>query len=181
MRDPIEALRDALAREVGGIALVWSPLDMGVRDWLVCQLEGLAPERNPIVVKTVEEALTYPSRLALLVPQNEREVVLDLDASRDRIRSEETPRTQPIVLFLFRDGDGSKALSAASSLNSVIKGNDPDPEALAEIDVPGERMAFQKRTGMPPEAWLHSWEDGARERDAEAYALASWAKLLERP
>lgn len=178
MRDPIEALLGALDRDPGGIALVWSPLDFGIRDWLVSQVASLAPERSPLTVSTVDEALAAPDRLALLVPRNEREVVEDLDACRERIRSEEHPRTQPIVLFLFRGTEAQQALASAASLRSLVGGSDPDPEALAEVDVPRERAEFQRRTGVTPEDWLRGWEDESRPRTAEAYALAAWAKLL---
>ena len=42
--------------------------------------------------------------MVLLVPADEREVVLDLDASRDRLL--EPARAHPVVLFLLRNGDG---------------------------------------------------------------------------
>lgn len=181
MRDPIEALLGAVDRDPGGIAIVWCPLDAGMRDWLVSQVESLAVNRTPTVVHTVDEALGSPDQLALLVPRDEREAVEDLDASRERIRSEEAPRTQPIVLFLFRDGDGQKALAGAASLRSLSGGSDPDPEALAEVDVDEERARFEQRTGTTPELWLAGWHEGTVERDASGYALASLASLLVRP
>lgn len=180
MRDPIEALLSAMSRDRGGIAIVWSPMDLGIRDWLVSQVESLAPERAPLVVNTVEAALAEPKRLALLVPSNEREAVEDLDASRDRIRSEESPRTQPILLFLFRDGDGQKALADAVSLQSLCGGSGPDPEELAEIDVEQERVEFQRETRQTPETWLRAWRNDTLVRTADSYALASRASLLER-
>jgi hypothetical protein len=181
MRDPIESILNTLDRDTAGLVIVWSPLDVGIREWLVSQVESLAPHRHPVRVASVDEALCAPDQLALLVPGNEREVVEDLDASRERIRSEEAPRTQPIALFLFRDGEGQKALARAVSLQSFCRGNDPDPEALAEVDVPEERARFQARTGQAPEPWLASWDEGSIERTAESYALASWAKLLVQP
>ena len=121
MREPMQALLGAIERDEGGIAVVWCP-DMGLREWLVGEVESLVPTATqPFRASTVEEALVLPNRMALLIPDNEEEVVLDLDGSRDRLRNEENPRTQPIVLFLLRNGDGQRALAEkAISLASWI-------------------------------------------------------------
>jgi len=155
MRDPIQALMTAMERDLGGVAVVWCP-DLGLREWLVGEVESLAPAgSDPAVVDGVEAALAQPKRLMLLVPGNDREVVLDLDASRDRLRSEDAPRTQPIVLFLLRNGDGEKALATeAISLASWVSGSDADPDALAQVDARAEREAFEHEVGTTPEEWL---------------------------
>lgn len=185
MRDPIQALANALERDEGGVVVVWCP-DFGLRAWFVDEVESLArPEARPLHTTTVEQALAAPDRLALLVPNNEREAVLDLDGSRDRLLGTEdgTPaRTQPVVLFLLRDGDGRRALAEeAPSLWSWVAGNDPDPEALAEVDVDTERRAFEQETGQSPEAWLAEWRRESLSPSPKTYRLAYRAMLLERP
>ncbi len=155
MREPAQAIVNALERDVGGIAIIWCP-DLGLRDWLVGEVASLT-SAEPVCVSDVEAAIAEPDRCVLLVPRNEREVVLDLDGSRDRLRSEERPRTAPIVLFLLDGGDGQAALAEAPSLASWAHGNGADPEALARIDVEEARGAFRAETGETPEEWLRRW------------------------
>jgi hypothetical protein len=178
MRDPIQSLAGALERDEGGLAIVWCP-DLGLRDWLVSEVESLAPTGAlPIRMSEVEETIGTPHRLVLLVPTNEREAVLDLDASRDRLL--EPRRTRPVVLFLLRDGDGQRALAEeAPSLWSWTAGNDADPEALAEIDPAAERTAFEVEHGATPEAWLARWRTADLPRNAKNLAIAYRATLLE--
>jgi hypothetical protein len=185
MRDPLDALASAIERDPAGIAIIWSPQDIGIRDWLVSEVERLAADQAPAVVETVEAALALPDHLVILVPRNEREAVLDLDASRERIFSEDTPRSRPVVLVLFREGDGQKALSEAASLRSLSRGSDPDPEALAAeprpVDLVEQRTRFEERTGLPPEAWLGEWRSGLLISNAENYSLSVWADFLVKP
>ena len=42
MREATEVLQSALQRDDGGIAVVWCP-DLGLRDWLVSEVDSLAP------------------------------------------------------------------------------------------------------------------------------------------
>jgi hypothetical protein len=179
MRNAIESLLNAINRDPGGVAIVLCP-DFGLRDWLAEQVESLAPDgANTLRVTDVEAALAEPSRLVLLIPNDEREAVLDLDASRDRVL-QEPGRTQPIVMFLLRDGDGERTLAnEAPSLRSWIGGGDADPEKLAEIDVPKERAAFEAKHGMRPEAWLAQWRSGALSETASDFRTAHEAILLE--
>lgn len=181
MRDPVQTMINAIERDKGGIAIVWCP-DLGLREWLVGEVESLAaPDANPVRKDDVEAALEEPSRLVLLVPNNEREVVLDLDASRDRLL-EAPVRSQPIVLFLARNGDGQRALAAeAMSLASWVGGSDADPEAIAEVDPNAERDAFQRELGATPEQWLQGWRSGARPHTSENFRTAYRAMLLEAP
>jgi len=181
MREPIQALLGAIERDEGGIAVVWCP-DMGLREWLVGEVESLVPTATqPIRTSSVEEALTFPDRMVLLVPDNEEATVLDLDGCRDRLRDEDRPRTQPIVLFLLRHGDGARALAEqAISLSSWIGGSDADPEALAEIDVAAERARFEQETATTPEGWLSSWRAGRTQQTGESFAMAYRAMLLEK-
>ena len=169
---------NAVGRDSGGVAVVYCP-DLSLREWLVNQVESLAPSAAaPLQVEDVEGALQHPTRLALLVPSNEREAVLDLDASRDRML--EPGRSQPIVLFLLRDGDGARALAIeAPSLRSWIAGSDADPEKLAEVDVTAERAAFASEHGETPEAWLARWRAGAIPETSSNYRAAHQAALLE--
>jgi hypothetical protein len=179
MRNAIESLLNAVGREAGGVAVVLCP-DFGLREWLVEQVEGLVPdEARSLRVADVEAALAEPNRLALLIPNDEREAVLDLDASRDRLLNE-PGRTQPIVLFLLRKGDGERALAIeAPSIRSWIAGSDTDPEKLAEIDVPKERASFEVRHLMTPEAWLLRWRSGALPETGDNFRTAHEAVLLE--
>lgn len=181
MRDPVEVLTNAIDRDQGGIAVVYCP-DLGLLEWLVGEVESLAPPgSNPVRKHDIEGALAEPSRLVLLVPDNEREVVLDLDASRDRLL-EPGVRSQAIVLFLIRGGDGQHALAAeAMSLASWIGGSDADPEALAELDVDAARAEFQREWGETPEAWLASWRSGTHSLDLRNFRTAYRAMLLEAP
>jgi hypothetical protein len=178
MRDPIGTLARALQRDEGGLAIVWCP-DLGLRDWLVGEVESLASTgAQPIRVSAVKDAIGAPDRMVLLVPLDEREVVLDLDASRDRLL--EPGRTHPVVLFLLRNGDGQRALAEeAPSLWSWAAGRDVDPEALAEIDPVAERMAFEAKHGATPEAWLVRWRAGGLAHNAENISTAYRAMLLE--
>lgn len=180
MRDPVQAMINAIERDKGGVAVMWCP-DLGLRDWLVGEVESIAAEdAQPIRKDDVESALAEPSRLVLLVPPNEREIVLDLDASRDRLL--EAQRTQPIVLFLIRGGDGQRALGAeAMSLASWIGGSDADPDALAQVDLTAEREEFQRELGMTPEAWLDLWRGDSLPRTAENFRTSYRAMLLEAP
>jgi hypothetical protein len=88
MRNAVQSMLNAIDREAGGVAMVLCP-DFGLRDWLVEQVESLVPEEaHALRVFDVEAALAEPTRLVLLIPKDEREAVLDLDASRDRILQE---------------------------------------------------------------------------------------------
>lgn len=179
MRNAIQSLFNAVDRDPGGVAIVLCP-DFGLREWLIEQVESLVPdEARALRVFNVEAALAEPSRLVLLVPDNERETVLDLDSSRDRI-IQEPGRSQPIVLFLLRDGDGERTLANdAPSLRSWVSGSDADPEKLAEIDVPKERAAFEVKHGATPESWLAQWRSGTLPETGANYRAAHEAMLLE--
>lgn len=180
MRDPIQALMNAIERDLGSVAVVWCS-DLGMRDWLVGEVDSLAPTgSSPILVHDVEAAISRPAQLALLVPDNERQTVLDLDASRDRLRGEEAPRAQPIVLFLLRGGDGERALAEeAVSLASWVGGNSADPEAIAQVDPELERAEFASTHGTTPERWLDGWREGKCLHTPENYRTAYRALLLE--
>ncbi|WAS95052.1 hypothetical protein [Nannocystis punicea] len=180
MRNAIQSLLNAIDRDPGGVAVVLCP-DFGLRDWLVEEVESLVSDGlNVVRVTDVEAALAEPTRLVLLIPGDEREVVLELDASRDRLLQEPV-RTQPIVLFLLRDGDGERTLAnEAPSLRSWIGGSDADPEELAEIDVPKERATFEAKHGLTPEEWLGQWREGALPQTGPNYRIAYDAMMIER-
>ena len=139
-----------------------------------------AHARGPTVrVADVEGALREPNRIALLIPANEKEVVLDLDGSRERILAPR--RTQPIVLFLIRGGDGQRTLAQhAPSLRSWLSGSDADPERLAEVDPEEERVAFVAATGKSPEDFLVLWRSGQLADTSANLGCAYRAILLER-
>jgi hypothetical protein len=178
MTEPIQTLVNALERDDGGLAIVLCP-DLKRREWLVGDVESIVPTRaRAFRTDSAEDALKQPDRLALLVPSNERDVVLDLDACRDQAL--DPARSQPIVLFLVRGGDGYAALaSEAPSLWSWACGSDVDPEQLAEVDISTERTVFEQTTGKTPERWLASWIAGEMPRTSANYSLAYRAKLLE--
>lgn len=180
MRDPVEAMVGAIERARNGISIVWCP-DLGLRDWLVGEAESVvATDAAPIRVPDVESALSSPTHLALLVPSNEREAVLDLDGNRERLI--ETQRTQPIVLFLLRRGDGQRVLAEGpAGLASWVEGSDVDPEAIAQLDLRVERVGFERDLGTTPESWLAAWRTGSLSRTAANYRTAYRAMLLEAP
>lgn len=178
MRESSIALAGALERDHGGLAVVLYP-DFGLRDWIVEEVESLAPsDARTIRVRTVEEALQNPDMLALLVPDDEVEAVRDLDGSRDRALS--PPRSQPIVLFLLRHGDGIRTMATeAPSMESWASGSNVDPEALAAVDITAERQSFREETTMSPEEWLVRWRNDEVPRVGANFALAYRAMLLE--
>lgn len=177
--NPTQALISAIERDVGGVAVVWCP-DLGLRDWLINEVEGLAsPEAQPVRTSSVAEAIQTPHRMVLLVPQDERAVVEDLEGCRDQLLAD-PPRTQPVVLFLLRDGDGRVALAKAPSLSSWVRGSDVDPDGLAEVDVEADRSRFEAEVGRSVEDWLVDWRAGRIRREGTAFARAYWAELLER-
>ena len=173
-----QALLSAIGRDLGGIAVVWCP-DLGLRDWLVEEVAGLAaPDDSPVQVSSIEDVIKAPHRMVLLVPNDERAVVEELEGRRDQLLAD-PPRTQPVILFLLRDGDGRVELARSPSLSSWIRGSDVDPDQLAEVDVTSERARFEAETGQSAEAWLRDWRTGSIHRNGETFARAYWAALLE--
>lgn len=179
-RNPTQALITAIEGNVGGVAVVRYP-DLGLRDWTIREVEGLAgPDAQLLRTASVDEAIRNPRRLVLLVPQDERAVVEDLDGSRDRLL--DPPRTQPVILFLLRHGDGSDALAKAPSLTSWVLGSrEVDPDKLAEVNVPADRARFAAEVGRSVEDWLTDWRAERIPRDGTNFARAYWAALLEQP
>lgn len=177
--NPTQALISAIERDVGGVAVVWCP-DLGLREWLINEVEGLASaDAHPMRTTSVAEAIETPHRMVLLVPQDERIAVEDLEGCRDQLLAD-PQRTQPVVLFLLRDGDGRLALAKAPSLSSWVRGSDVDPDRLAEVDVMVDRPQFEAEVGRSVEDWLADWRAGLIPRDGAAFARAYWAELLER-
>lgn len=179
MRNAVQSMLNAVGRDTGGVSVIRCP-DYGLREWLVEQVESLVPaDARPLRSTDVDAALAEPDRLVLLVPDDEREVVIDLDASRDRML-QDPARTQPIVLFLLRGGVGEEALAReAPSLRSWLNGSDADPEALAAIDVSKERDAFERDHGTDPETWLWRWRSGDFAETGDNFRTAYEAALLE--
>jgi hypothetical protein len=178
--NPTQALLSAIERDLGGIAVVWCP-DLGLRDWLVDEVAGLAaPHASPFRTVSVDEAIGTPHRMALLVPDDERATVEELEGRRDQLLAD-PPRTQPVILFLLRDGDGRVELARSPSLSSWVRGSDVDPDQLAVVDVASERAHFEAEVGQSVEDWLARWRAGTLDRNGETFARAYWAALLERP
>jgi hypothetical protein len=169
-----------MERDRGGVAVVWYP-DLGLREWLVDEVAGLADsDAAPLRTSDVEEAIRNPQRMALLLPSlsDEEAVVDDLEGCRDRLLADPA-RSQPVILFLLRDGSGRDALARAPSLSSWVRGSDADPEQLAEVDVAVERARFETETGKTVEDWLATWRAEQIPRNGETFTRAYWAALLE--
>lgn len=177
--DPIRALANALDTQRTGMVVVFYP-DLGLREAIVDEVASVAGPSVPMHrATTAEEARAHPRDLVLLVPSNEVDAVLDLDAMRERFL--DPARDFPVVLFLMRDGDGALALAKdAPALASWVRGSTPDPEALAEIDPAAERAQFLATTGSDVEAWLERWRAGSLPGSGENLSLAYWALSLER-
>jgi hypothetical protein len=136
--NPTQALISAIERDLGGVAVVWCP-DLGLRDWLIKEVEGLAePGAQPIRTTSVAEAIQTPHRMVLLVPQDERAVVDELEGCRDQLLAD-PPRTQPVVLFLLREGASGTSRSrivAARALDRprrsrTLRSDDPGAVHMA--------------------------------------------------
>jgi hypothetical protein len=178
--NPTQALISAIERDPGGVVVVWCP-DLGLREWLVNEVASLgSPVSAPFRTASVDEAIETPDRMALLVPDDERAVVEELDGRCDQ-RLADPARTQPVIRFLLRDGDGRVALSTAPKLSSWVRGRDVDPDQIAEVDAPAERARFQSEVGQSVEDWLVAWRTGAIPRNGGMLASSYWAALLERP
>jgi hypothetical protein len=177
--NPTQAIISAIERDQGGVAVVWCP-DLGLREWLVDEVAALAdPDADPLRTASVDQAIAAPHRMVLLVPIDEQAIVDELDGRRDQLLV--PSRTQPVVLFLLRDGDGQLALAKAPSLSSWVRGSDVDPDAISEVDAPRERTRFQGETGKTVEDWLTSWRAGEIPRDGETLSRAYLAALLKKP
>ncbi|ATB35854.1 hypothetical protein CYFUS_001268 [Cystobacter fuscus] len=178
MNNPVASIANAIQRDGGdGIVVVYYP-DLGTRDWLVDEVESIAGADMSVRTDSVAEARQRPDALVLLTPVNERAAIEELDGTRDQLL--EPRRKHPVVLFLLRDGDGTRALREAPSLASWIRGSDPDPERLAEVDVEAERQAFEAENGASPEEWLSRWRANGIPRDARTVVLSYRASLLEK-
>lgn len=178
MSNPVASIANALDRDGGdNIVVVYYP-DLGVRDWLVDEVESIAGADASVRTESVRDAHQHPEALVLLRPSNERAVVEELDGMRDQFL--EPKRAHPVVLFLLRDGDGARALREAPSLASWVRGSDPDPERLAEVDVEAERRAFEQEAGTTPEEWLARWRANEIPMETRTVVLSYRASLLER-
>lgn len=175
--NPTQALLSAIERDQGGVAVIWYP-DLGLREWLVDEVAGLAElGAEPLRTDSVHEAIHTPHRMVLLVPIDERAAVDELEGSRDQLLA--PPRAQPVVVFLLRDGDGRVALANAPGLSSWVRGSDVDPDRIAAVDVAADRVRFQAEVGRRVEDWLTDWRAGKIPRNGETFARAYWAALLE--
>ena len=176
--NPTQALISAIEKNFDRIVVVWCP-DFGLRDWLVDEVAGLAgPTAAPFRTASVDEAIKTPHRMALLVPNDEQSVVEELEGRCDQLLAD-PPRTQPVVLFLLRDGGGRIALAKAPNLSSWVRGSDVDPDRIAEVDVTVERERFLAETGKPVEDWLVAWRAGTIHCDGKTLSRAYLAALLE--
>lgn len=174
-RDPALALVSALYRDRGGVAVVYYP-EMSDRTWMVKDVQSLLPPiPAPVITQTLFDCLDSPNAPCLLVPRNEAETVMELDGSRELFIA--TGRTQPVVLFLLRDGDGAKALKRAPSIASWLRGSDPDPELLAE-EFGTSVDEFQKAHQQTPSGWIRQWREDGCASDPETLAIAYLALAI---
>lgn len=177
--NPTASIASALERDGGdGIVIVYYP-DLGLREWLAGEVEMIAGVEPVVRVNSVDDALAHPEALVLIFANDERALVEDLDGSRDRFL--EPRRKHPVVAFLLRDGEGARALAEAPSLAGWVRGSDPDPEKMAEVDVVAARREFEDETGEAPAAWLVRWRNDEIPKDARSLSLSYRATLLEGP
>ena len=111
----------------------------------------------------------------LLLPDNERDAVLELDGRREALSERQTP----VVLFLLRDGQGARALAEAPGLAGWLRGRDVDPDHLDAVDLKAERAAFERDTGRTAEAWLSAWRTGQLTDTLDNNLTLQRALLLE--
>ena len=204
MRDATPCLYNAIYRDTGGVAMVFCP-DIASRNSLVEEVEDMLPSRECAIRETsVTEALKRPSQLILLVPDDERKAVLELDANRDRMLNPQNmlvlddeefaelglaanlvrmlcppKRCQPMVLFLLREGEGANTLAEkAPSIRSWVGGCDVDPQELALFDPREERAEFERKRKMSPETWLEKWRSGKLRKTALGNRITYIATLI---
>jgi hypothetical protein len=159
---PTEALAAAIERGRNGITVVWWPTPE-IRDWLVEEVRSITPG-EVVTVQTVTEAAAYPDYLVALVPDDEDNLIGALMTPR--------MRTQPLVVFLQRDG------ISAAQLPQRLQANAVDPDRLSEIDIDAERVRFCAEAGELPEQWLSRWAAGQIERNGVNYTRSYLAALL---
>lgn len=177
MSDPMLDLASALDRDASAFVVVYYP-ERITRESLLADVESLLPASVPhLRTASIDEALAHPEALVSLLPDDESAAVLTLDGMREHFL--QPPRQQPVVLFLLRGGQGEKTLPHAPAFASWIRGQEVDPEKLAQIDVEQERGDFLARTGRTPQVWLASWRAGEMAATAETLALSYRAQLLE--
>lgn len=176
MPDPAAEVWNALNSGASPIVVVYYP-DLGARRAAVEEVASIASPKWPLhETTTVSDAWEHPDSLVLLIPEDERTVVEDLDGLRDAFGA----RTRPVVLFLMRDGDGARLLPTTLSLVGWVRGSDVDPDRAADIDEEAERQKFERLTGMTVEAWLVRYRAGEVPADAPGLARTYRALLLER-
>lgn len=179
MRSPSASIATALETQSSGVVVIYYP-DAGLREWLLGEVESLAPPGAPCLrLEDPELAVEHPDELVLLTTPDEAGAVRTLEGIRERFL--ETPRSYPVVLFLLRDGAGGDALRDSPGLASWVHGSDPDPERISEADPEVERASFRERTGEAPDVWLAQWREGLVADTPANLSLAYWAMLLEVP
>lgn len=175
MREATSDLASILERSPGMVIVYYFEND--ARERLLADVVSLAPPADSKRTASLGEALANPDSLILLTPEDEANAVVDLDGSRDRFLL--PPRTQPVVLFLLRGGDGERALTTCPSLASWVRGQEIDPDKMAQIDGPAGRAKFEQEAGSTPEQWLLAWRSGGLPSTATNLARSYHAMLLE--
>lgn len=177
MADPAEALWTALHEALPIMVVYYG--DYGLLESAVAEIDSLADPDAPVVpARSIEEVLQADAAsLVMLVPDDEAATVRSLEGYRDHFLD----RQAPIVLFLLRDGSGSKQLRDSPSLMSWVRGNTIDPEQLALIeDLEAERQAFEQDAGMTPEQWIAHSRSPDASLSTESMMRTYRALLLER-
>jgi hypothetical protein len=114
--------------------------------------------------------------LLLFAPRSEVEALRALDARRDALAA----RTAPMVLFLFRRGQGLVELPALAGIAAMLRDQELDPEQLDTFEMELERDRFEDEVKQSPEAWLAAWRDGRIPHTPENTLILHQALLLER-
>ncbi|MBA2322409.1 MAG: hypothetical protein H0V89_14790 [Deltaproteobacteria bacterium] len=147
------------------MAVIWYG-DRGELPELIEEVESLLPPGLAVTRAAETRAATEnPGKAVLLVSEDEADLVADLEVCRDQLLD----RTAPMVVFLMRGGTGQRQLAESPGFASWVRGSDPDPHQLAQIDRDTERAHFESETGATPEAWLAAERPSTTENLARHY------------
>ncbi len=175
MHDSASAIWTSLHSGATPVVIVFYG-DFGLRRETIAEVLSVAPPAWPAFeTRSVDEALARPESLVLLVPDDERAAVEELDGLRDAFRE----RRLPVVLFLLSDGDGARLLPECLSLPGWIRGGVVDM-AADEVDERVERERFLSLAGCSPEEWLTRYRGGGVDASAASMARTYRAMLIER-
>lgn len=163
-----------VSRSQGPLVLVHA-YDDAERDEVKRLFEVVAPTGTLIAETTsLEVALREKDKLVFLISDDEVECLRALDRRRDELE----PRARPLVVFIVKGGEASRALGDLPALASFVRGHEIDPREDDRVDA-SQRADFETRTGLTPAAWLAKYRSGEFSDDADSNALAAEALLYE--